>query len=68
MAKKKQMPVPQAIAVTIEGKDYSGSYYVESGVLTVSYGFKSTSTHSSGTDAMIARVILRELVEAEKQE
>lgn len=62
MAKKKQ-PVSRPVSVEIDGKTYTGSYVVEGGTVTVTYGLRTMSTHSSGgPNDHVARGLLRDLV------
>ncbi|HWI05560.1 MAG TPA: hypothetical protein VNT52_17270 [Acidimicrobiales bacterium] len=55
------------ITVEIDGQTFSGSYEVARGIITVStaYGRKSTQVGSTPPDTL-ARILLRELVQAEK--
>lgn len=65
--KNKPLPARSEITVTVEGKTFTGSYYVESGVVTVIYGDKQpNSSQTGGTPAEhVARMLLKEIVDAE---
>lgn len=52
------------IYVTVDNQIYSGSYYIERGVLHVTSNYGSQATHPGSAPASIARMMLRELVQA----
>lgn len=69
---KKQQPQNwRPIQTDVEGKVFDGEYCIEAGCLTVRYGEfgkLENSTHSIGPgDKAIARLMLRELVDASKE-
>ena len=61
---KKHSAIPDEISVEVDGKTYTGSYVVEGGTITVTYGLRKQSTHAQGgpSDVHLARRLLRELV------
>ncbi len=61
-------PTREPVAVTIDGRRYAGSYYIERGMVTVEtfdYGRKTTQVGGS-PPATIAQKLLRELVSERK--
>ena len=66
-AKKKHPPASRTVSVEIEGKTYTGSYFVESGVITVNYEGRKTNAYGtqSPDDYALARSLLRALVSGE---
>lgn len=67
---RRKNPELHDIEVEIDGKHYEGTYSVESGVVTVYYGFNNKATQIGGSSAQrIARTLLFELIaEAEEEE
>lgn len=55
------------IKMTIDGKDYEGSYEVERGMVTVSYLWHTKTTQVGASAKGTARMLLCELV-AESQD
>jgi hypothetical protein len=60
---RKPPPISHDVSVETNGTTHNGRYTVESGVVTVTYGFyhKATQVGESSSDR-IARMLLRELV------
>ena len=65
--RKKQRPPSIPVSIEWEGKKYSGSYYVEKKVITVSgdWGMKSTQVGHSPPE-LLAQIMLRELTQEAK--
>lgn len=55
------------VSVEVDGEKHTGSFYVNNGMIYVSYGFGSKSTQVRGMSAStLARVLLAEIVKEEK--
>lgn len=56
------------ISVTLVGRSYSGCYVVDGDKITVTYGSRSSTTQiGSSAEAPLARLLLRDLVNAESE-
>ncbi len=67
MAKTKRPPQRYEVSVEVDGKAYTGSYYVESKMVTLEclYGTTSTQIGDSGAE-LVARMLLREFLDGAK--
>ena len=70
MARKTKLTRPPAeVTITQDGKTYTGHYTVESGTVTVSWGFRTITTQIGGSTAVVvARMLLRELTAVDSDE
>jgi hypothetical protein len=64
MRRNRKPPPPSSpVQIDLDGKSYVGGYFVERGMITVSYGLRQTTTQLGGsTAAGLARILLSELV------
>ena len=72
MAKRYPTPYEDDIEITVGGKTYNGSWMVERGMITVSYGTHSKTTQvggsASGGEETLAKIMLHELVQEYRRE
>jgi hypothetical protein len=65
---RRKRPLRQAVPVSIEigKKNFTGSYYVERGFMTVWYGSRRRVAQAGGPrELMLARILLLDMVEAD---
>jgi hypothetical protein len=63
MPRSKTPPTSEPITVTVNGKDHTGSFYVERGMLTVRYALDQKEAQVGGMQPEpLARMIMREII------
>jgi hypothetical protein len=63
----KRHPVANSVSVEVDGSVFDGMYTVQSKVVTVDSSYGSGSTQLGGSpEHVVARILLREIVDGEK--